>query len=116
MTDALIRRLFPGIPQEMLGALGTVESPLKRAVVAGYYAVAVAQRELGEEALPDWPRLHIAQSSLDVDLVTFSCERDRLLVTRMLESFFRYAGRPTSVTVIDDGSLTPEHFRCHSVA
>ena len=107
MIDALIRRLFPGIPQEMLGALGTVESPLKRAVIAGYYALAVAQRELGEEALSDWPQRQ-PSPALDVDLVTFSCERDRLLVARMLDSFFCHAGRPTSVTVIDDGSLTPE--------
>ncbi len=70
------------------------------------YAAAESQRRYAEARLNEWPAARPARD-IDVVVTTLACERDRLLVMRMLDSLLRRAGRPAEIQVISDGSLSP---------
>jgi len=52
----------------------------------------------------DWPPARPARQ-VDIDVVTLACERDAVVLMRMLDSLLRHLGEPASLTVVSDGSL-----------
>jgi hypothetical protein len=93
------------VPPELEGPLADVPAPWKRFALATFYSLAVLQRMYGERNLASWspPRI---RKSIELDVITLACERDRLVALRMVHSFLANAGRPTSFTVVSDGSLS----------
>jgi len=61
-----------------------------------------AERRIGRAAIP------VPPASLDLDVLTLSCERDRLIVWRMMRSFLSRVGRPRSFLVLSDGSISED--------
>ena len=54
----------------------------------------------------EWPRPVQAAGRIDADVVTLACERDRVLLYRMIESFVSQVGEPAEILLVSDGSLT----------
>ena len=69
------------------------------------YGIADAQRRWAEAHLGRWPSARPRQS-LDLDVTTLACERDRLLAMRMVSSLLNRGGRPAEIRVVSDGSLS----------
>ena len=100
-----VLRVFPQIPQRMHAQLLGVPGRHKQMAIGSYYAVAIAQRTIGERALETWPPPR-ATADVACDLVMFTCRRDRQLAARSLTGFIRHVGEPASILIVSDGSVS----------
>jgi hypothetical protein len=93
------------VAPELREPLAAVPRGWKRLAVGSMYATATAQRMYAED------RLQLASpptppADVDLDVVALSCERDRLLVWRMVRSFLSRVGRPASFVIFSDGTVS----------
>lgn len=95
------------IEPNLRAAADLVPARWKRLALYTFYVVAEAQRRYGEDYLPNWPRPE-PKFAVPIRVVTFSCERDRLLVTRMIWSLLREVGQPIEILVVSDGTLSTQ--------
>jgi hypothetical protein len=85
-------------PRRIVAQRGSITGKRMARVLRARYARRIQRAQLPAVRAP---------RRVDVDMISFSCERDLPEQVLSIRSFLRYVGEPASFTVISDGTITP---------